>query len=956
MTTGSKYSSGNEAWGLCQKCALRFLLKDLTFDGYYPGLRVCHECYDSRQPQEFLVDVTDPTALWKPSPEWGPENPQISGVAAMHIASLVWTECIPRGGSRVKAYMLYRSISSDGVNFTAPALIANLPVLYYVDLADLVENGNPKFDNEGIRAEVLSFVDELAPTVTFVRYQVFAMLDSKRLANSNILQFLLGNDGVDSLTIGGVITAGELGGVVPSFGGNAIESLTIAGLLMAGELDLAGICQFGFSQVVLQVSGDETTGSNAFTDDSLTAGVVTTTGAATSIATNQLFSLNTLNIGAAGAGLTVPIAPGSLLDLSTCANNSWTVEGFIRPAALTAAAQFLSMGNAPTNGLTISLDTAGKLTALLSILSGGQISADTGANVLAANAWTHFALVYNGNVLTMYVGGQPGSSVAGGALVAFNGLVKIGDGLGTTDHGQMAQVRVTYGVALYITAFAPPVQPFSATECGCDDEFADTLLLLHFDGTNGQTTTVDSSSAVHSVLLQNGGALDTAAPKFGSANFHYNGSGAAFNSAVCSTPFTLGSALDIFATSEWTIECWAKIPVGGSATILNYGGNEATADPADFLLQGTDHGDGTTTFSFQDANMFAVGGGGAAGISGTITTAAGQWHHIALVLDGGVSTMYIDGLSVGVPLTNVWTPAHYGNPNPLPTVCIGNLVRLVTNNPVSVDEFRVSGVARYLSNFNPPQISFGGVCDCDADFDDVVLLLHFDGANGQTTTADSSLLGNIVSLNASVATLSTSDPMFGPSSLDMVGSGSIGPPVSCWLPLTRGGPLDIFLEAEWTIECWFRLPGASPGFNATVFNYGGPQDGGSNTDFICQVSDNGDGTTFVGVLDTQTFLAGEVGGGAEITTAANLWHHVAFVGHEGTGKIYVDGQLILTNVNWNPAHYTGNNNSNPPGVCFGQAVRSVTNVAVFIDEARVSRIARYTANFTPAGPFGEACA
>lgn len=79
---GSKYAQGSVAWGLCNRCGLKFFLRDLVFDGYYPGLRVCIECYDSKQPQEFLVDVTDPEALWKPAPDTVQFTPSVLSLTA----------------------------------------------------------------------------------------------------------------------------------------------------------------------------------------------------------------------------------------------------------------------------------------------------------------------------------------------------------------------------------------------------------------------------------------------------------------------------------------------------------------------------------------------------------------------------------------------------------------------------------------------------------------------------------------------------------------------------------------------------------------------------------------------------------------------------------------------------------------------------------------------------------
>lgn len=83
MATGTtnNYARGHLAWFICGRCGIRGLLRDSIFDGYFPWLRVHDECYDSRHPQERLVSVTDPVALYRPSPEnfFPPTAPVISG-------------------------------------------------------------------------------------------------------------------------------------------------------------------------------------------------------------------------------------------------------------------------------------------------------------------------------------------------------------------------------------------------------------------------------------------------------------------------------------------------------------------------------------------------------------------------------------------------------------------------------------------------------------------------------------------------------------------------------------------------------------------------------------------------------------------------------------------------------------------------------------------------------------
>lgn len=76
-----EYARGDHAWGECGRCAGRALLKDLIFDGQLPNIRVHPECYEPKHPQERLVAVDDPVALWRPSPEVldAPSAPVLEG-------------------------------------------------------------------------------------------------------------------------------------------------------------------------------------------------------------------------------------------------------------------------------------------------------------------------------------------------------------------------------------------------------------------------------------------------------------------------------------------------------------------------------------------------------------------------------------------------------------------------------------------------------------------------------------------------------------------------------------------------------------------------------------------------------------------------------------------------------------------------------------------------------------
>lgn len=173
----TRYAQGRDAWGLCNKCGLRFYLWDLVFDGATRSLRVCLGCYDPKHPQEFPVNVTDVQTVYKPSPENSPDPPVLTVAVVGSRRTLTWTPAIPHGGSRIATYLVYRA----GIQ------VAAYPVTYWGDnlkLADLVENGNPAPGNDGIESQTLTFS---ATTLEPLVWQVFAQDDFGNQSQSNLV-------------------------------------------------------------------------------------------------------------------------------------------------------------------------------------------------------------------------------------------------------------------------------------------------------------------------------------------------------------------------------------------------------------------------------------------------------------------------------------------------------------------------------------------------------------------------------------------------------------------------------------------------------------------------------------------------------------------------------------------------------------------------------------------------
>lgn len=113
----------------------------------------------------------------------------------------------------------------------------------------------------------------------------------------------------------------------------------------------------------------------------------------------------------------------------------------------------------------------------------------------SANTVYHIAVCRNGNTWYLSIDGvMQSKSLAYGSysatLTALSGLMYIGQNpqgfFGNNFTGWIDEVRLSKGIAYYTANFTPS-GPFSAD--------AYTVLLCHFDGTNGQTTFTDDSAA-----------------------------------------------------------------------------------------------------------------------------------------------------------------------------------------------------------------------------------------------------------------------------------------------------------------------------------------------------------------------------------------------------------------------------------------------------------------------------
>ena len=207
----------------------------------------------------------------------------------------------------------------------------------------------------------------------------------------------------------------------------------------------------------------------------------------------------------------------------------------------------------------------------------------------------------------------------------------------------------------------------------------------------------------------------------------------------------------------------------------------------------------------------------------------------------------------------------------------------------------------------------------------VVLLLHFDGTEGQTTFTDSSHLNHTVTA-VGTGRLTTSASKFGGSSLLLDGSGYVELAASSDWTMGTG---------NWTIEFWINW--------TTIRNDNGMftwrKDSNDNNAFGCwfnnpnhkiQMSLNNDGYPMAWTSWTPTL---------------GQWYHLAYVRNGNNVRLFVDG------TSWGDVDITGANGAYSTATLkVGAGQPSAYQVIGYMDEVRYTKAAVYSANFTASGP------
>jgi hypothetical protein len=309
---------------------------------------------------------------------------------------------------------------------------------------------------------------------------------------------------------------------------------------------------------------------------------------------------------------------------------------------------------------------------------------------------------------------------------------------------------------------------------------------------------------------------------------------------------------------------------------------------------------------YNQTEQYAVTGGSAL---------PNTWTHIAFTYNpsGGVGTLYVNGVSVGTPITG-------GNVNGGPPNTINGAYNYIGYYPAPgyftgyMSNFRyVLGSMLYTSNFAPPIAPVTAVAN-------TTMLLNFTNAG----IIDNAMIADIETI--ADAKISTTQSKYGTSSIAFDGTGDY---LSIYDPkyIASVGP------GDFTFECWVYL-NSLPGVVTAVYHLKNDT-GLSTTVFVIELTQTGAVNVSTGTALIVTGTVSKISSGS--------WIHIACVRSAGIFKTYINGILDASSGS-NTTAYNGTYAQ--IGAWRYSGYDSSMNG--YIDDLRVTKgYARYTSNFTP---------
>jgi hypothetical protein len=619
-------------------------------------------------------------------------------------------------------------------------------------------------------------------------------------------------------------------------------------------------------------------------------------------------------------------------------NTNWTMDFWIYLKAYpTANTDFIyTCGtNAATQaGIVFILQTTGKITFNISDKSGNYVINPTtciASNILKLNQWTHVAITYDSNYLSVYYNGilisKFFTSKVAASNIDNNLPLNIAGGL----FGYISNFRVINGQTIYTNNFdintitnilsATPqtVLLLNGINNGKVNSVSYTYPISSFttyDGNNNTYSTnsrnwqliplVPAISGVTNDLLNiklktsNNNQLNLVGDSY-IVDSVYNNTFSVVNvthenEVFLGKSFKLLKFLDNPNISseiiingnysnvldkDFTIEMWTKNNYLSSQTPLFDNGyirtifstNQAQIDTTGFQISlGTRSNQGLNAISSYNVS---VNNSDSIIITGTIPICDGNLHHVAVTRDNNDMRLFVDGVQSGPTVRNT-TIFDKGSAATtgwrLGKFISGNYARYQNGY---ILKFRaIKDRALYTTNFIASTIAHPDALSATID---TILLLDAGGVNYNKAliTNNTPTLTAAITNTASV-TVSAASPYNTGDTYIFTGAN--------YLTVDSNDNFN-FLLNDFTIECWFINRQNTTGARALISYFTGGATWTSNVGFLLDLVDS----------NKLTFRAGNntpINIVSNTTIVNDRWYHAAVCRRSGITKLFLDGKLV----------------------------------------------------------------
>lgn len=594
---------------------------------------------------------------------------------------------------------------------------------------------------------------------------------------------------------------------------------------------------------------------------------------------------------------------------------NFTIECWVFPQNKTDGSQRIMLqGQSGTTELGIDFDNG---TINIPIKTSNKISYNWSSVEL--NKWHHLAVVRSGtgaNQLKLYINGvEVASGTSSDNIGAYN--IHIGSINWASDYNFRGYI---YGFRYSNVARSISIPTTKYSSDG------NTLLLV-----NQQYRFKDESSYNHAISLYGSPSIASESPfklsgpylNSEGLSYYFDGSGDAIQLGTNSVqdPVFI-SWLNNNQARVGTIEAWIY------PTALASGDNTAYEHPSIFnkgqvFWNWGIRGNTTSAGSQIGQFRFYWYDGAQNWINSTVNVKINEWTHIASVVNGSSVKLYINGVDVtgsyyrdgnlqgSLNFTGIHTPANFAQGSEHYMGRVGSNISH-SNWQGYISNFRVvAGTQVYTANFTPPTSPLSNISNTR-------LLLKAEN----TAIVDATRNNNLETVGD--AKISTAVSKFGGSSLVFDGSGD--------LIFTSDSPLRNIGTSDFTVEGWFYPTTWAVQYYYRRLWYIGSALG---NDFCLNLDTNG--TVQYRNNDTVILTSSSV-------LPLNSWTHVALCRNNGTTSMYFNGVFVGS---------TGTNNNLSSAASNKLALGNLANPADrqgtfqgYIDDFRVSRLARYTGAFT----------